>query len=85
MSIFCVIRNELFFNLRGARMAQSIARPALDLGSGHALTVGEIEPHVRLCAHSTGPAWDSLLPFLSASPPLMLFLSLSLSPSNKHF
>ena len=37
------------------------------------ITVGGIEPHVRLHAHNTKPAWDSL------SLPLSLSLSLSLS------
>ena len=35
---------------------------ALDLGSGHDLTVHEFEPCVRLCADSDEPAGDSLSP-----------------------
>ena len=61
-------------------MAQFVERLTLDLGSGHDLMVCEFEPHVRLCADSVEPAWDSLSPSLPhslfASPP---FFSLSLS------
>ena len=58
-------------------MAQSVERLTLDFGSGHDLTVFGFEPHVGLCADSTGPAWDSLPPSLSLSLSLGL-LSLSL-------
>ena len=70
-------------------MAQSVERPTLDFGLGHDLKVCEFEPHIWLCADSMEPAWDSfslslsLSPFLSSPPPLILFLSLSLSPSLK--
>ena len=40
-------------------MAGSVKRLTLDFGSGHDLTVLEIEPHVRLCPDSTEPARDS--------------------------
>ena len=53
----------------------------LDFGSGHDLTVGGFEPHIRLSADSAEPAWDSLSPSLSAPPLLALSLSLSLSRS----
>ena len=46
--------------IRGLLVAQSGKRPTLGLGSGHDLTVHEIEPHVGLCADSVEPAWDSL-------------------------
>ena len=54
----------------------------LDFGSGHVLTVREIEPYVGLRADSTEPAWDS------HSLPFCVFLhscafSLSLSLKNK--
>ena len=52
-------------------MAQSVKRLTLDLGSGHDLTVHELEPHVRLCAE---PAWDI------HSYPLSLSFQI-----NKHF
>ena len=39
--------------LAHAWVAQSVKRPTLDLGSGHDLTVPEIESHVGLCADST--------------------------------
>ena len=39
-------------------------------GSGHDLTVRELEPRIGLCAGSAGPAWDPLSPSLSA-PPLL--------------
>ena len=51
----------------------------LDLGSGHDLTVHEIEPHIRLCADGAEPAWNSLSPSLSAPSMLVRSLSLSLS------
>ena len=36
--------------------------------------VHEIEPHIRLCAHSVEPTWDSLSAPLSP-PPLVFSLS----------
>ena len=51
-------------------MAQSVKHLTLDLGSGHDLTVREMEPHVGLCADSVEPAWISLSPLLSAPPRL---------------
>ena len=45
-------------------MAQSVKCPILDFGSGHDLTVHELEPPVGLWADSAEPAWDSV----SASP-----------------
>ena len=53
---------------------------ASDFGSGHDLTARGFEPHVQLCADSSEPgaASDSVSPFLSAPPLLMLCLSLSL-------
>ena len=56
-------------------MAQLVKRLTLGLGSGHDLTVCELEPCVRLCSDSIEPAWDSL----SLSVCLSL-LSLCLSP-----
>ena len=41
-------------------MAQLVTLPTLDFGSGHDLTVREIESCVRLCADGMKPAWDSL-------------------------
>ena len=64
-------------------MAQSAKGPTLDFGSGYDLAVLEFEPHLRLCADSMGPAWDSL-PLVSLSlsaPPLFAH---SLSKINKH-
>ena len=43
--------------------------------------VCETEPHVRLCADSLEPAWDSLSPSLFALPLLLGILSPSLSLS----
>ena len=56
------------FCSRDAWVARSVNCLTLGLGSGHDLTVCE-------------PAWDSISPFLSAPPLLMLSLSLSLSLS----
>ena len=55
-------------------MAQSVQLPTLDFGSGHDLTVHEMEPQAGLHADNKESAWDSLS--LSSAPPL---LSLSLS------
>ena len=55
-------------------MAPLVECPILDFGSGRDLTVGEIWPHVGLCADSVEPAWDSLAPSLSAPPPLVSLL-----------
>ena len=57
-------------------MAQSVKRPALDLGSGPDLTVCEFEAHVGLCAAGVEPAWDSVSP-LCPSPAGARALSLS--------
>ena len=51
-------------------MAQQVKCPTLDLGSGHDLTVHELEPHVGLCADSAESAWNSLSASLSAPLPL---------------
>ena len=64
-------------------MAQSVKQLTLDFGSGHDLMVREFEPHIRLSAVSTEPAWDPLSPSLSAPPPLMLFLKINLKAFEK--
>ena len=43
----------------------------------------EFKPCIRLCADSVESPWDSLTPFLSVPPPLMLSLSLSKIKINK--
>ena len=50
-----------------------------DFGSGHDLTVHEFKPQIGLSVVSTDLASDPLFPSLSAPPPLVLSLSLSLS------
>ena len=57
-------------------MAQSVERPALDLGPGHDLLVHEFEPRAGLCADSGEPVRDPL-------SPLSLALTCSLSVSQK--
>ena len=58
-------------------MAQSVKRPTLDFGSSHDLEVVRLSLcHIRLCADSGGPPWDSLS--LSLCPSLTHVLSLSL-------
>ena len=37
-------------------VTQSVKRPTFDFGSGHVLTVCELEPGVGLCADGTQPA-----------------------------
>ena len=58
-------------------MTQSVKRPTLDFGSGHDLTVGDVEPGVGPCTDSVEPAWDSV------SLPLSPAHSLTLK--NKYF
>ena len=57
--------------------------PPFDFGLGHNLTVNEFKPHIRRWADSTEPAWDSLSPFLSAPPLLLLSLSLKINKLKK--
>ena len=57
-----------FLKAGGARVAQSVKRPALGFGSAHGLTVRGIEPRVGLRADGVEPAWDSLSPSLSLHP-----------------
>ena len=64
---------------RGAWVAQSIKRPTGGFSSGHELTIRELEPHIRLCAESEEPAWDSRSPSLSLPLPCSLAVSLSVS------
>ena len=68
----CIVRT---IRNRGAWVAQPVKHLILDFGSGHDLTVRGLEPHVRLCADSVEPAWDSLSVSLSA---------LSLCPLRAH-
>ena len=62
-------------------MAQSVKHPTPDFGSGHDLTVPEIEPRLGLHTNSAKPAWDCLSLPLSALPPLAHARALSLSLS----
>ena len=75
-------KGDLKLQCWGTWVAQSVECPTLDFGSGRDLTVCESEPHVRLYASSTEPAWDSLSPSLSLSAPPLITLSLKI---NKHF
>ena len=61
----------------GRLVAQSVKCLINDFGSGHDLMVPEFEPHIRLCADSVGPAWDSVSPSLS-------FPSLLVHPLSKN-
>ena len=60
-------------------MARLVKGPTLDFGSGHDLTVSEIEPRVGLRADSAGSAWDFLSPSFSAPPLLVCTHTHSLS------
>ena len=62
-------------------MAQSVKHLTLAFGSGHDLTVRGFEPCVRLCADSSGPAWDYLSPSLSL--PLLCSRSLKINKLKK--
>ena len=64
---------------RGSWGARLVKHLTLDFGSGHDLTVCEMELHIELCTDSTEPAWDSLSLSLCPSPARSLSLSLSLS------
>ena len=57
----------------GAWVAQSVKCQTLDFSPGHDLLVPESEPHIRLCADTVKPAWDSHP--LCAFPLLVLSLS----------
>ena len=59
----------------GTYVAQLVEHLTLDLGSGHDLTVCEIEPRIWLCTDIAEPAWDSLFPSVSLSLPCLLSLS----------
>ena len=49
----------------GRRVAQSVKCPTFDFGSGHGLTVRELEPHIGLCADSVEPAWEMFYLFIN--------------------
>ena len=53
-------------SIRGTWVVQLVKHPALDFGSGHDLSVHEIEPHSGLCIDGAEPARGSL--FLCPSP-----------------
>ena len=63
----------------GAWVVQSVMCWTLDFGSGHDLKVCEIEPCFGLHTVRVEPAWDSLSPFLSLHPLLMLMCSLKIN------
>ena len=58
------------YKFGGTWVAQLVKRPTQDFGSGHDLIVHEFEPHIRLCADSMEPAWNSFSP-PSLHPPLV--------------
>ena len=60
-------------------MAKSVKPPTLDFGSGHEFMIHGFKPCTRLHADCMESAWDSLSPFISAPPLLMLELTHSLS------
>ena len=63
-------------------MAQPVKQLTPDVGSGHDLTVHEIEHFMDLYSERTEPAWDCV--FLPLSLPLPRSHVFSLS-QNKHF
>ena len=63
--------------VQGHRVAEWAKHPTLDFGSGHDLTIRGFQAHLRLCADSVKPAWDSVSLSLCPSPALPLSLSLS--------
>ena len=66
----------------GTWVAHFVKCPTLDFGLGHELMVQGIEPCIRLCVDSMGPAWDSLS---SLFLPLPHSHSLSLKIINTFF
>ena len=64
-------------------MAQSVKCPSLDFSPGRDLTVWEIKPHIRLCADSAEPTWNSLSPSLSLPLPHLCSLSLKINKLKK--
>ena len=60
-------------------VAQSVERLTFDFGSGHDLTICEMEPHAGLYANSAEPAWDSPSLPLPGLPAHTCALSLPLS------
>ena len=67
-----------------AWVAQSAKHLTLDFGSGHDLTVREMEPRVGLCADSTEPAWESPSPSFSLPLPCSHARSTHVLSLNKH-
>ena len=67
-NIMCVHLPSTSAGIRGAWVAQLVEHLTLDFGSGHELTVRGIEPCIGLHAESAETAWDTISPFLSASP-----------------
>ena len=74
-------KNKIAMGAPGGGGAQSAKRLTLGFGSGHDLTVREVEPRVGLRADSVEPGILSLS--LSAPPLLALSLPLSLSKIKK--
>ena len=71
---------QLLLKIKGGLLdgvAQSVKHLTLGFSSRHDLTVCGFEPHIRLCADSTEPAWDSVSLSLCPSPALSLSLSFS--------
>ena len=65
---------------RGVWVAQLVKHPTFDFGSGHDLTVREIEPRIS----SVLTVWSLLGILTLPLPPLAFSLSLSLSLSLKN-
>ena len=63
---------------QGTWVVQSVKHLTFDFGSGHDVTVCGFKPHIRLCAGSAEPAWDSLSLFLSHCPSPTHAVSVSL-------
>ena len=63
----------------GTSLAQYVQCLTLDFSSGHDLTVHGFELHIRLCADSSEPTWNSLSLSLSLSALFPLSLSLKIN------
>ena len=61
-------QNKFYRKTWGTWVAELVKHPTLGFNSGHDLVVLGFKPHIRLCADSAEPAWDSLFPLSLPSP-----------------
>ena len=74
-SVCVCVRNVSYIG--STWVVESVKHLTLDFGSSQDLIVHGIESHIRLCADSTEPTWESLSPSFSLSLPCLCSLFLS--------